>query len=81
MRLQELPKWFGWLKNLKFVTLEGNRLETINKEQLPSSIVDLDCFGNSLTSVDVSTLVHLTTLNLGANYLEKIDLANLLNLK
>ncbi len=63
------------------LTLEGNQLDAIGKDQLPSSIVDLDLFGNSLTEVDVSTLAHLTTLNLGANYLEKIDLANLPNLK
>ena len=81
MDLEKLPVWFGWLENLKWVTLEGTELSgVIDKGQLPASLLDLNLSLNNLTSIDVSNLTHLTTLNLGGNQLETLDLANLTHL-
>ena len=80
MGLEKLPEWFGWLENLKWVTLENNKLTAIDKDQLPASLLDLNLAENEITSIDVSNLTHLTTLDLQRNQLKTLDLANLTHL-
>ncbi len=81
MGLDVLPNWFGQLKNLKYVTLDLNKIWIVYEGHLPSSLKQLDMYDNKLISIYVSNLTHLTTLNLGRNKLSTIDLTKLSSLK
>nr|XP_002130298.1 leucine-rich repeat and immunoglobulin-like domain-containing nogo receptor-interacting protein 3 isoform X2 [Ciona intestinalis] len=60
-----------YLKGLKIIKAEQNRLTSIGADLLPSSLVELSVCRNRLTStiesLDVSNLMHLRRLMLGGN--------------
>ncbi len=81
MGLKELPAWFPWLKNLKHAIFEINNLSgTISNGQLPPSLVELNLAGNSLTKIDLYSLVHLIKLNLASNQFSEVNLNGLTKL-
>ena len=76
-----IPKWILQCINIKILDLYENKIKSIQKDDLPSSLIELMVKKNCLESVDVSNLVLLQRLELKANQLTSINLSNCDSLK
>ena len=63
------------INGIKYLSLDSKGIYSLKGVEHFTSLIVLNCFGNQLTSLDVSNLTELTTLYCSSNELTSLDLS------
>ena len=69
------------INGIKYLSLDSKGIYSLKGVEHFTSLIVLNCFGNQLTSLDVSNLTELTTLYCSINELTSLDLSKNTKLK
>lgn len=69
------------INGIKYLSLDSKGIYSLKGVEHFTSLIVLNCFGNQLTSLDVSNLTELTTLYCSSNELTSLDLSKNTKLK